>query len=248
MDYYHGSYQNFNEFDFTKSNSGLGNNSGAKVMFLSPDRKQAIDFAVKACEKHSKSVGFIYTVKILSEDPNIKYRSEMISVSINGEIEIIKKEKIDINTKKTEVVYDKSRDNKLDKIANKLINLGYEKTVFNKPEKSICNNEDEFISKLNSITGDINKSKELSESYSNMLLNDFIPDIEFTSNNCTLEIYLNKNAINIVIGGEKYKVSECNNMEAREVIPFKTIHINDFYNLFIDKNYELSMIINHGNN
>lgn len=36
-------------------------------------------------------------------------------------------------------------NNKSDEITRKLIKLGYQKTVFNKPEKSICSNEDEFI-------------------------------------------------------------------------------------------------------
>jgi len=138
---------------------------------------------------------------------------------------------------------------KIERISEKLIEIGYKKQEYNKSKEIEFNadNEIDFICKLTNIVGDSNKAKELSDSYSKMLLNDFIPEISFESDKFELEFFINKNLIKIVTLSEARKIGKCG-LEIQEVLPFKEISINDFYNLFIDKDYNMSMILCGGSN
>ena len=71
MEYYHGSPEKFKVFDLSKSKSEF-----TKVIHLTPHRHYAIDFATK-----DTGSGYLYTVKIKGEDPNIQYHEWMSNVS-----------------------------------------------------------------------------------------------------------------------------------------------------------------------
>ena len=139
--------------------------------------------------------------------------------------------------------------NKIEKISKKLLELGYQKQNFNKPklEDFKPDNEIDFIIKLGEIVGDTSVAKSMSDEYTKMLLNDFIPDISFVSAGFDIEIYKDKELVKITTTGKSKQIGSCG-MEIQEVLPFKEIHINDFYKLVIEKNYGVEMIFNSGSN
>lgn len=139
--------------------------------------------------------------------------------------------------------------NKIEKISKKLLELGYQKQNFNKPklEDFKPDNEIDFIIKLGEIVGNTSVAKSMSDEYNKMLLNDFIPDISFVSAGFDIEIYKDKELVKITTVGKPKQIGSCG-MEIQEVLPFKEIHINDFYKLVIEKNYGVEMILNSGSN
>lgn len=139
--------------------------------------------------------------------------------------------------------------NKIEQISKKLLELGYQKQNFNKPklEDFKPDNEIDFIIKLGEIVGDTTVAKSMSDEYSKMLLNDFIPDISFDSDGFDIEIYKYKELIKITTKGKSKSIGSCG-MEIQEVLPFKEIHINDFYKLLVEKNYGIEIILNSGSN
>ncbi len=139
--------------------------------------------------------------------------------------------------------------NKIEQISKKLIELGYQKQNFNKPklEDFKPDNEIDFIIKLGEIVGDTTIAKSMSDEYSKMLLNDFIPDISFDSDGFDIEIYKYKELIKITTKGKSKPIGSCG-MKIQEVLPFKEIHINDFYKLLVEKNYGIEIILNSGSN
>jgi len=82
--YYHGSPHKFSKFDFTKS-KGFG-------MCLTPHRDYAIQFAKKENGK-----GYLYTIKHLTQDPDIQWSEWLQNVTIGNDIDfqIIEVEEID---------------------------------------------------------------------------------------------------------------------------------------------------------
>jgi hypothetical protein len=139
--------------------------------------------------------------------------------------------------------------NKIEQISKKLLELGYQKQNFNKPklEDFKPDNEIDFIIKLGEIVGDTTVAKSMSDEYNKMLLNDFIPDVSFDSDGFDIEIYKDKELVKITTKGESKPINSCG-MEIQEVLPFKKIHINDFYKLLIEKNYGIEIILNSGSN
>jgi len=139
--------------------------------------------------------------------------------------------------------------NKIEQISKKLLELDYQKQNFNKPklEDFKPDNEIDFIIKLGEIVGDASIAKSMSDEYNKMLLNDYIPDISFNSDGFDLEIYKDKELVKITTKGKSKPIGSCG-MEIQEVLPFKEIHINDFYTLFVEKKYGIEMILNSGSN
>lgn len=139
--------------------------------------------------------------------------------------------------------------NKIEKISKKLLELGYQKQTFSKPklEDFKPNNENDFIIKLGEIVGDTTVAKSMSDEYNKMLLNDWIPDVSFDSDGFDIEIYKDKELVKITTTGKSKPIGSCG-MKIQEVLPFKEIHINDFYKLLIEKKYGIEMILNSGSN
>mgnify|MGYP001568132135 CR=1 FL=1 len=137
---------------------------------------------------------------------------------------------------------------KIGKISKKLIELGYKRQNFVKPNEADFKayNEIDFICQITNIFGDSIKAKELSDEYSKTLLNDLIPDISFNNNHFELELYIKKDLIKVII----YRDNKINKfgLESEEMLPFKSISIDGFYVLFVDKNYDIQTILNSGSN
>jgi hypothetical protein len=87
----------------------------------------------------------------------------------------------------------------------------------------------------------------MSDKYNEMLWYDFMPDISFVSDGFEIEIYKDKENIKIITEGESKQIGE-SGITIQEVLPFKEIHINDFYKLLIEKKYSIEMILSGGSN
>lgn len=138
---------------------------------------------------------------------------------------------------------------KINQISKYLINIGFKKITINKPEEENFHsvNEIDFIIELSKINNNSKEAKDFNDDYKKMLLNDFIPEISFINKNYELEFYLQKNSIKITAKLQEKKLNECGTT-IQEVIPFKIMNIDDFYHLFIEKKYDLNMILLSGNN
>ena len=77
MNYYHGSPFKFDKFDFSKSKSPQ------KTMHITPHLEYAKQFAINENGK-----GYVYTIIIKSEDPNIEYNQYMSNVSFRSDFDL----------------------------------------------------------------------------------------------------------------------------------------------------------------
>lgn len=140
---------------------------------------------------------------------------------------------------------------KLNQISDKLIELGYQKQIINKPKtlEEFINNdpigETKLLDSITQYVGDADKAKELMNAHNRMIY-ESIPNISFTSNKFDMDFYLDDEYINITTSGKPSKLN-CN-VEISEVIPFKKISIDDFYGLLIEKNYPIELILNNTDN
>jgi len=140
-------------------------------------------------------------------------------------------------------------DNQINLISKKLLELGFKEMRINKPseENFRSTNEIDFIIELSKITNNSKEAKEFNDEYKKMLLNDFIPEISFINEDYELEFYLQKNSIKITTKLQEKKINECGTV-MQEIVPYKTINIDDFYHLLIELKYSLTTILSSGNN
>jgi hypothetical protein len=138
---------------------------------------------------------------------------------------------------------------KISQISERLINIGFKKTVINKPKEENFHsvNEIDFIIELSKINNNSKEAKDFNDDYKKMLLNDFIPEISFINENYELEFFLQKNSVKITTTLQEKKLNEYGTT-IREIVPFQLINIDDFYHLLIEKKYDLNMILSGGNN
>lgn len=136
---------------------------------------------------------------------------------------------------------------KIKEITKKLLSLGFNKQVFNKPKKTVS--DIDFIIDLSKKTGvETSKAKEISDEFLKTLLNDYVPEISFVSDELELEFYIKKNIIEISVLQESESLGKCG-IEVKKVLPFiKNISIDDFYRLFIEKDYDIELILKSGSN
>jgi len=144
-------------------------------------------------------------------------------------------------------------ENKIKDITKKLVEIGFKRQNFNKPtlENFLESNErkDEMLDKIREISG--NDAEKIYEDYHSKILNDYIPDIEFVSNKFNLEIFLEKDLMKITLNGKLKEIDNCNKeekLELQEILPFKTIGLNNFYVFFIEKGYKIEMILQNSDN
>lgn len=140
-------------------------------------------------------------------------------------------------------------EHKIDLISNKLIELGFKKMTINKPEEENFHsvNEIDFIIELSKINNNSKEAKDFNDDYKKMLLNDFIPEISFINENFELEFFLQKNNVKITTKLQEKNLNECG-MTIQEIVPFKTIDIDELHHLLIEKKFNLDMILLSGSN
>jgi hypothetical protein len=141
-------------------------------------------------------------------------------------------------------------ENQMDLISKRLIEIGFKKQIFNKPEedKFKATNEIDFICELSNTLKNSKDAKVFSDEFSHMILNDFVPEVSFIEKDFELEFYLKKNLIKITTAvKDKEKTKECG-FTVSEVLPFKEITIDNFFKLFIEKEYNIELILNSGSN
>jgi len=117
--------------------------------------------------------------------------------------------------------------NKLELISKKLISLGYQKLNFIKEHESI-KDDDVF--------------KEIKE----IMINN-TPDIMFHSNDFDINFFFKENLFKIESLGKLKEITDsC--VEIQQSVPFNQIKMDDFYNLFIEKNNDISFFLNSSSN
>jgi hypothetical protein len=141
--------------------------------------------------------------------------------------------------------------NKMHEISERLLDVGYRKQKFNKDnflKNSNPENNDGFFRRLVEELGDERKATDFMVSCNTKILNDFIPEMSFEGNGFEISFFIEKNLVKIEALGERSCVeSECG-IITQEVIPYKEMKIDDFYELLIGKNFGMIFITGSGDN
>lgn len=140
---------------------------------------------------------------------------------------------------------------KMEKISEKLLDLGYRKQKFNKPPTDDFvnkKNDEDFFRRLSEELGDEEKATSFMNSYNKMILDDFIPEISFEGNGFEIGFFVTKGTVRVEAFGEKRAMENECKIIIQEVFPYKEMSINDFYTLMVEKNLGIGSIVGSSDN